>query len=237
MLRKLKSSLAKKPNPEQHRQSIHIDAHWPEGVNRYLSTPLPDIRSRLEDVSFVALDFETTGVEPGNDQILSIGFVPLTLNEIAVEQSAELFVRHGQFVKAVSAEVNHITPKLLENGVSLDQGMSDLFRAIAGKVVVVHGACIEKGFLEHYFRTRYQSTTLPCVILDTLLIEKLWTYRGKTGGHASFQLSDLRETYKLPAYHGHSAAIDALACAELFLAQYRKIPDLATASLCKLMVH
>ncbi|TKF79717.1 hypothetical protein FCV67_27310 [Vibrio sp. F13] len=60
-------------------------------------------------------------------------------------------------------------------------------------------------------------------MIDTLLLEKRFSYLGKNRGHASFQLDDLRQHYNLPDYQAHSAASDALGCAELFLAQVKRL--------------
>ena len=213
----------KKLSPEAVRQKTLLEPDWDSGFKRYFSTPLPNIHASLKEVELIALDFETTGVDVDEDKILSIGLVPLTVNDIDVGQTQEILVNNGQFVKAASAEVNELTPKLLADGVDIRQAMSQLFSCLAGKVILVHGASIERAFIERYAEEYYRCDAFPAFFLDTLQLEKRFSYQGRTGAHPSYQLNDLRTYYGLPNYHSHSAASDALACAELFTVQYKKL--------------
>ena len=224
------------PNsPEQKRQSIEILDSWPNALQSYLQKPLIDWEATMNELSFVALDFETTGVDARGDKILSIGVVDLTLEGIDIASTKEWFICHGQFIKPETAEINGLTPQDLAHGLHIDQGMNHLLERMEGKVILAHGCCIEKAFIKHYFATRYQMDELPAYFIDTLQIEKQFSYAGKTGAHPSYQLDDLRSHYHLPDYHSHSAASDALACAELFLVQSKKLSALPYVTLRQLM--
>ena len=218
-------------NPETVRQSIIIDDTWPLAVKNYLTQPLVDNNVRLQNLNFVALDFETTGVDAQGDQILSIGVVDLTLEDIDIATCKEWFICNGQYVKAESAKINGLTPQDLAKGLPLDTGVDRLLECITGKVILAHGCCIEKAFIDAYFATHYQLRTFPAYFVDTLKIEKQFSYAGKSGTHTSYQLDDLRRYYNLPDYFSHCAASDALACAELFLLQNKKMPHLSELSL------
>lgn len=207
----------------QQQQQLAKRMGWSPGLSHYLNTPLPCIEALIYQVDLVAFDFETSGVDAQQDHILSLGWVDMTLDGIDLAASEEWFVRHPQFITAQSAEINHITPQTLSAGLTLDEAMDRLFTQLAGKVALVHGSCIERAFINQYVRQRYGITELPCVWVDTLQIEKQFTYQGKTGIQHSFQLNDVRTRYALPQYSAHSAAMDALATAELFTAQIKSI--------------
>ena len=222
----------KKPqSPEQIRRRIIPDASWGLGVGQYLATPLPHSHDSLSELELVALDFETTGVDSQQDKILSIGMVPLTTEAIDLANSQEIYISHGEFIKPETAAVNGLTPKALVNGVDVERAMDLLFQSISGKVVLVHGACIERAFINAYLQGKGCPSGLPFYMLDTLALEKRYSYRGKSGQHGSYQLDDLRRYYGLPEYGAHSAASDALACAELFLVQFKKLEPLSRLSL------
>ncbi len=162
--------------------------------------------------------------------------MPLTLDSINIAQSKECLIRHGQYISASSAEVNSLTPNMLKDGMEIDDAMSLLFTELSGKVVLCHSASIEKAFILAFLESHYGVFSLPAYFVDTLAIEKKYSYLGKTRSHYSFQLDDLRAHYGLPSYHSHSAASDALACAELFLFQYQKLirsRDIAFSELCE----
>ncbi|KGY13175.1 DNA polymerase III subunit epsilon [Vibrio tubiashii] len=220
-------------SPEQMRQAIGVDESWPQALKRYLQQPLADENTTLNELSFVALDFETTGVDAQNDQILSIGVVDLTLDSIDIASTEEWYINHGEFIKPESAQINGLTPQDLATGLTLDDGMNRLFERIQGKAIVAHGCCIEKAFIDAYVSSRYGINELPAYYIDSLRIEKQLSYAGKSGAHKSYQLDDLRRHYNLPSYLSHSAASDALACAELFLVQSKKVHAFAHLTLSR----
>ncbi|HHY0612377.1 TPA: 3'-5' exonuclease, partial [Vibrio parahaemolyticus] len=148
-------------SPEQKRQAIHVIDDWPMVLKDYLQRPLVDDSTTLKDLSFVALDFETTGVDAQGDKILSIGVVDLTLDGIDIASSKEWYICHGQFIKPETAQINGLTPQALAKGLPLDEGMNRLLERITGKVVIAHGCCIEKAFIHAYFSSRYQVEDFP----------------------------------------------------------------------------
>ncbi|MCE0494759.1 3'-5' exonuclease [Vibrio salinus] len=221
--------------PEQKRQAINVNSSWPAPLKHYLEQPFIDCETPVNELSFVALDFETTGVDAHTDKILSIGMVDLTLERVDLASSEEWYICHGEYIKPESAQINGLTPQDLAQGMTLTEGMNRLLERITGKVVLAHGCCIEKAFIQAYFSNQYQIEDLPAYFIDTLRIEQQFSYAGKSGAHSSYQLDDLRHYYQLPGYLSHSAASDALACAELFLVQSKKLKNLPDAHLHQLM--
>ena len=75
---------------------------------------------------------------------------------------------------------------------------------------------------------------LPRVV-DTLAIElQLRSHEHDPEG--ALRLHACRERYQLPRYRGHNAAVDALACGELLLAQATRInrmDQLTIGDLCR----
>ncbi|KHT44043.1 3'-5' exonuclease [Vibrio sinaloensis] len=207
---------------EQVRQSTVPEEHWPDELSDFISTPLCNIDTTLSDARYVAIDIETTGLSR-EDKILSIGMIDLDVHGIDLSSSEELLVTHGEHVKAVSAQINELTPAQLALGVNIHEAMARVLDRIKGKVILAHCSHIEKQFLDAYFHDYFQLEQLPCYYLDTLKLEKRYSYSGKTEQHASYQLDDLRQHYRLPRYQSHSAASDALGCAEIFLVQVKKL--------------
>ncbi|GAL35739.1 DNA polymerase III epsilon subunit [Vibrio maritimus] len=198
---------------------------WPShALEYYFAHPLPNAERPVSEQQFVALDFETTGLEPGSDRILSIGTVELSYEEIDLTSVSEVILRQDVTIRPESAVVHEIMPsQVREQGVEAEPALDQLIEHLAGKTIIAHSACIEYDFLSSYLRRRYQLQKLPCYMIDTLLLEKRFSYLGKNRGHPSFQLDDLRQHYNLPEYQAHSAASDALGCAELFLAQVKRL--------------
>ncbi|MDW6004784.1 exonuclease domain-containing protein [Vibrio mangrovi] len=208
---------------EIRRQRVEPAPHWPAPLKNYLLQPFADAQTPLSELQFLAVDFETTGLSPARDQILSIGMVDLTLEGIDIASTEEILLNHGEFVKAESAQINGLTPKILQQGITLSRGINRLLERAQGKVLLAHHCQIENSFITAFLQNNYNLSTFPVCFIDTLQIEKRFSYAGRSRYHESYQLNDLRSYYHLPDYLAHSAASDAFACAELFLVQAKKL--------------
>ncbi len=208
---------------EDKLKDVVVDESWPQVLKNCLSRSLAEMDLPLTELEFLAIDFETSGLNAEKDQILSIGMVEFNLEQVDLSSAEEILIDNGEFVKASTAEINGLTPKALAQGVSLEQGIERLLEKAQGKVILAHSCRIEKCFLESFFEKSYQLNVFPFYFVDTIFIEKRFSYAGKTRTHTSYQLNDMRRYYKLPDYIEHSAASDALACAELFIVQTKKL--------------
>ncbi|GAB7220387.1 3'-5' exonuclease [Vibrio comitans] len=208
---------------EALRQSILPNSSYSAVLDSYLHRPQPSLSEALANQQFVALDFEMSGLEVEHDKILSIGLVHLDCNEIKLCSSHEIYLNHGDYVKKESAEINEIVPQQLVNATKPNVALDELLTHLEGKMVVAHSACIERNFLNAQMKATYGLEHLPCHFIDTLQLEKKYSYAGLSKSHQSYQLNDLRRHYNLPDYYAHSAASDALACAELFIVQLSKL--------------
>jgi DNA polymerase-3 subunit epsilon len=195
----------------------------PKDLALLLGAELPKENTLIKDLEFLAFDIETTGLDPNSDQILSIGFVTMKNLRINMQGAEHYFVNSGTKVKAETAVINQIVPEMLEQGISLDAAMDKLFQAMQNKVLLVHGRCVEQQFIEAYLEQRYQDSSFPLLWIDTLSIEKSLlanVNRQKTG---DYRLASVRKRYGLPDYPGHNALVDAVATAELLLAQSKRV--------------
>ncbi|MEE4638005.1 MAG: 3'-5' exonuclease [Wenzhouxiangella sp.] len=183
----------------------------------------------LADVPFVALDLETTGLDPQDSAIVSIGLVPFSLRRIRVSDSKYWVVRPRRELAPESVLIHRITHEELEGAPRFSAVLPELLEALAGCVVVVHYRGIERPFLDQVCR-RWMGEGLEFPLIDTMTVEA-WSLRDsrswlqKVGGwlgvrgRASTRLAACRQRYHLPVYTAHHAMTDALATAELFQAQ------------------
>ena len=133
-----------------------------------LGSELPAPETPLLERDIISLDFETTGLNPDKDQILSIGYVEMQNGMLNLSSCEETFIKDSSGINAQSAIINQITPEMLKTGVGLDEAMDALFAKMAGKIVLVHGLTVEKSFLEHYLQQRFGIPLPPLLWLDTL---------------------------------------------------------------------
>jgi DNA polymerase-3 subunit epsilon len=115
--------------------------------------------------------------------------------------------------------IHHITDSQKDQGIERKIVVDKLLRALAGKAMLVHFASIEKQFLAQACLKLYGISPIFPVI-DTLAIAKSQLDKRDVAYDPSeLRLSNLRHKYQLPEHQAHNALSDAIATAELFMAQ------------------
>ncbi|TEW49562.1 3'-5' exonuclease [Psychromonas algicola] len=180
----------------------------------------------LSDIEFVALDFETTGLDPKQNSIISIGLVPFTLQRVFCKKAKKWYITPQDKLGEESIVIHGITHSDLKGAPDLRRILEQLLDELAGKVVVVHYRRIERDFLDLNLRALIdEGIVFP--VIDTMQIEGdiqrkqtqgfiNWLKRKKP---QSIRLANSRLRYNLPTYAPHDALTDAIATAELLQAQ------------------
>lgn len=197
-------------------------------LKRFYTRGAPAASTSLAQLPMVAMDVETTGLDPRHDEIVSIGLVPMGLGLIQASASRHWVVRPRGRLNAESVAIHAITHAQIETAPDLEQILGEVLDALAGCVVVVHCRAIERSFLDTAFRARI-GEGLEFPVIDTMELEARlhrreppglfeWLFRRKRAS-VSIRLADARARYHLPRYRAHHALTDALATAELLQAQ------------------
>lgn len=196
-------------------------------LQKFYETGLPDPNTPLDQVPFVAMDFETTGLDPEVDEIISIGLVPFSLQRIFCRHSQHWLVKpEPEQLSESSVTIHGITHANVDAAPELLEILADILEALAGRVVVVHYRFIESEFLDRALISRL-GAGLQFPVIDTMQIEadlrasksESWFSHFRKVQLPSVRLADTRLRYHLPAYQNHHALTDAIATAELFQAQ------------------
>jgi len=197
----------------------------PEGpLKDFLSVPFPAPETLINQVPILALDFETTGLDANVDQLLSAGFVTIENEQIKLNSCYHQIIKTTAQLKESNVIIHHITDEQKDQGEALATVIETLLRALAGKVMLVHFARIERQFLTKACLELYgMAPVFP--IIDTLVIAKRQLDKRDVAYDPSeLRLPNLRHQYALPEHHGHNALNDAIATAELLLAQINNKP-------------
>lgn len=180
----------------------------------------------LAEVPFVALDFETTGLDPQADDIVSIGTVPFNLNRVYCQRATHWLVKPRQPLEEDSVIIHGITHSDILKAPDLRDVLAEVLSSLAGKMVVVHYHRIEREFLDRAVSIRL-GDNIVFPVIDTMVLEaavhrkrnrKFWKML-RSKKQISIRLANCRERYGLPPYQAHHALSDAMATAELFQAQ------------------
>ena len=179
----------------------------------------------VAEVPLVAMDFETTGLDPIDNDILSIGLVPLSLERIRCREGRHWLLSPTGPLPGSSVVIHGITHSDINTAPEFLRIVDELLQILAGKVVVVHYRPIERHFLANALLTHI-GEQIEFPVIDTFELERRAMearrgWLGKLMGRplGSLRLGECRQRYGLPAYQPHHALTDALATAELLQAQ------------------
>lgn len=200
---------------ERRRQGA-LPAVKTSALKDVFAAPLPNPSTHFEDLRFVCFDFETTGLDASRDSILSVGSVVIENGQISVSSGQYDVIAFAGKMDEATLAIHGLTHDALAQGIALDEAMEKLFQQLPGSVLVAHNTPIESGFLDAYCRAKY-GVAFYALWVCTLQLE-----RRRSSTHykdLSLRLGQSRARYNLPRYTAHHALIDALAGAELLLAQ------------------
>ncbi|MHB9146249.1 MAG: helicase C-terminal domain-containing protein [Symbiobacteriia bacterium] len=158
---------------------------------------------------FVAIDLETTGLDPDRDSIIEIGAVRFA--EGHEVESWQTFVQPASPLPLAIQQLTGIQDEMLAGAPSLAEVLPALADFIGMRLLVAHNATFDLGFLNPAFRQ--MRLRLSADSIDTLSLARLLLPLAK-----SHRLGQLAARLALPLEQGHRALEDARACGHLLLA-------------------
>ncbi|WP_019028690.1 exonuclease domain-containing protein [Colwellia piezophila] len=191
-------------------------------LHDFLSVPLPALDTPIDKVEILAVDFETTGLDAKRDKLLSVGFITLKQQQISLKTSYHQIIKSNAQLEESNVIIHHITDSQKEQGQALSTVVEALLKALAGKVMLVHFARIEKQFLTEACYYLYGMAPVFPMIDTLVLAKRRLDKRDVAYDPSELRLTNLRHKFHLPEHHAHNALNDAIATAELFLAQMSK---------------
>jgi len=168
---------------------------------------------RLDQLSFVVLDTETTGLRPGaGDRVVSLAGVRVTGMEVKRQQTFDALVHPGRSVPPESVRFHGITDDDLAGAPPLDVVLP-AFLAFAGDAVLVgHEVAFDLEFLAPEVVRLGLPPLTARPILDTRLLS-----RSLHGPAADHSLEAAARRLGVPVVGRHSALGDAFTAAEILV--------------------
>lgn len=170
-----------------------------------------------DDVRFVCLDCETTGLDPKKDRLVSIGALDVMGGELILEHSFEMLVHVAYNTSAVT--VHGITrEESQEGGVSEVDALDAFLGYLGGGVIVGH-------HIRHDIETlsvateRHYGGRLGNYWIDTMDLALAIEDAGGLGGEKmqGYSLDALCERFGVIPHDRHTASGDAFLTAQIFL--------------------
>jgi DNA polymerase-3 subunit epsilon len=168
--------------------------------------------TRLEDLTLVVFDTETTGLNPATDEIVQIAAVRIVNGRRVEGEVFDTLVDPGRPIPPASTEVHGITDQMVRGAPTVPQAAAAFHDFARGAVLVAHNAPFDLAFLRRAERAIGRSFDHP--VLDTVLISAV--VYGQLEEHTLDALC-ARLGIAIPESARHTAIGDTIATAEAFL--------------------
>jgi len=170
----------------------------------------------VEQVRFVVLDSETSGLNPRVDRIITIGAVAVQAGEIVLEDQFASLVRVED---TGTVTVHGVTPDESRRGIEEPEALERFLGYVRDGVIVGHHighdiATFDAGY-ERHWATRLLNRSLDTMDL-TLHLEQDGAFAGRPPIR-QFTLDALCEMFGVIPHDRHTASGDAFITAQVFL--------------------
>jgi len=164
-------------------------------------------KRKLTDLTYCALDLETTGTNPVFHRIVEIGMVRFSLDRVHMEYGS--FVNPGMSMPEKVIPIHGITDDMVSSAPGIEDLLHEIVDFMSGSVLVIQNPAFDLAFLYNVFRNRNE---------DTSILRSIDTVRLSKSAFPSFpnhKLNTLCDYLDIPVTH-HRALSDARACMEVF---------------------
>ncbi|HEX6651730.1 MAG TPA: 3'-5' exonuclease [Thermoleophilaceae bacterium] len=176
------------------------------------------------DARFIAIDVETTGLDPERDELISFAGIPIEGGRIIVSQEVHSLVRPRAARTGASTEIHGLRDYDLAGAPSAPEALAPLAALMHGRIPVVHAQWVERTFL------RKAGCPLPRRIVDTAVLWRVLTIGHGAADPGTCSLSLISASLGLPAHRPHTAEGDTLTAAQVFLAMAARLETRGQAS-------
>jgi DNA polymerase III subunit epsilon len=170
------------------------------------------LESRLEDLTYVVFDTETTGLSPSSDEIVQIAAVRLVNGRRVQREVFDTLVDPQRPIPQSSTEVHGITEDMVKGAPTMAEAGKRFHDFARGAVLVAHNAPFDMEFLRRHESAIGASFDHP--VLDTVLLSAV--VYGQLEQHSLDALT-ARLGITIPEEARHTAIGDTVATADAFL--------------------
>lgn len=178
-------------------------------------------QTSIDQVRFIVLDSETTGLDPRTDRIITIGAVAVRAGEILLEDAFDVLLKVAKNTSAVT--VHGITRDEARGGMDEPDALVRFLDYVRDGVIVGHHIGHDIGVLdaacERHWGVHTRNRSLDTMDL-TLHLERDGAFAGRPPIR-SFTLDALCEMFGVIPHDRHTASGDAFITAQVFLRRLR----------------
>ena len=164
----------------------------------------------------VVFDCETTGLNPKNDDIISIGAVKVKGNKILTNEAIHLFIKQDKQINHKSITIHQIRHCDLDEAISLEEAIEKFLYYIGNRKLVGYYLEFDVAMINKYIKPMF-GITLPNKQEEVSAIyydKKISTI---PQGNIDLSFDNILEDLGLPKLQAHDALNDAVMTAMMYL--------------------
>lgn len=177
------------------------------------SATAPEQTAPLETLRWVAVDTESSGLDPYRDRLISLGACAGRGAALNTHDSFEGLLRQEQASPRANVLVHGIGHAAQAAGEPPEQALAAYLRYARADVIVGYHALFDRTLLARAVREHLGLTYRPVALDVAVLLPALEAVPGTVG----WELDRWLERFGVRAYARHDALADAFATAQLFL--------------------
>jgi DNA polymerase-3 subunit epsilon len=172
-------------------------------------------------LEYLSLDFETSGLDPAVDEVVSLGAVPITSGRIDLSRAVYVLASPSRPVGHGSVPIHGLRPMDLRDSPGSDQLGVRVRDAMEGRQVVAWSAWVEAAFLASMLGESARSWRSRIIDVRDLVVHLDRAFG--TGAAEQETLVACAARHGVPPSRAHHALGDAVMTAELFLVVARRL--------------
>ena len=165
---------------------------------------------------YIVFDTETTGLNPKEAEILSIGAVKIKDNKILTSQTFEVYLKNTKEISSKSIEIHGIRPCDLQNATDVEEGVKEFLKFIGSRPLIGYYLEFDVAMINKYIKP------MLGIKLPNKMIEVSEIYFDKTvalipQGNIDLRFDTILKNCEVPDMGAHNAVNDAIMTAMIYL--------------------
>ncbi len=165
---------------------------------------------------YIVFDTETTGLNPKEDEILSIGAVKIKGNKIITSETFEVYIKNSKEINAKSIEIHGIRECDLQNATNVEEAISEFLYFIGSRPLIGYYLEFDVAMINKYIKP------MLGIVLPNKMIEVSEIYFEKKitlipQGNIDLRFDTILQNYDIPNMGLHNAVNDAIMTAMIYL--------------------
>ena len=165
---------------------------------------------------YVCFDCETTGLNPKEDDIISIGAVIIKNNSILSSKKFVKFVKPKTKLQIDAIKVHHIREMDLEEAEDINDVIEDFLEFIGNRKLVGYYLEFDIAMINKYLKPKL-GITLPNKRYEVSAIYHDWKIEKIPQSHIDLRFDTIAKDLKIPLFGKHDAYNDSIMTSLMFI--------------------